>query len=173
MSTAFHQETNGQVERIGKDIMQTLQIYTNNKGSDWADNLWPAKRMHNTMKSSWHYLTSYEMVYRHLAHKIPTELPQTKIPTVEGYLDDLICWIQEASDALILVRARTADTVSKWHNPNAIPCVGDYVVYRRRTFNGKSKKLHTVWDELHKVIGYNEDTGNCHLKLPASKKVHP
>ena len=52
MSSAFHQETNGQVERIGKDIMQTLRIYTNNKESDWADNLWHAEQMHNTAKSS-------------------------------------------------------------------------------------------------------------------------
>ena len=85
--------------------MQTLRIYTNNKGSDWADNLWRAERMHNTAKSSWHYLTPYEMVYGHPARKIPTELPQTKILAVEGYLDDLICWNQEASDALILRRA--------------------------------------------------------------------
>ena len=109
----------------------------------------------------------------HPAREIPTELPQTKIPAVEEYLDDLICRNQEASDALILGRARTADTVSDRRNPNAIPRVGDHVVYRRRTFNGKSKKLHTVWDGPHEVIGYNEDTGNCHLRLPASKKVHP
>ena len=105
MSTAFHQETNGQVERVGKDIMQTLRIYTNNKGADWADNLWCAERMHNTAKSSGHYLSPYEMVYGHPARKIPTELPQSKIPAVEGYLNDLICYNQEASDTLILGRA--------------------------------------------------------------------
>ena len=112
-------------------------------------------------------------MYGHPAREIPTELPQSKIPAVKGYLDNLICRNQEASNALILGRAQTADTVSNRCNPNVILQVGNYVVYRRRTFNGKSKKLHTVWDRLHEVIGYNEDTGNCHLKLPAGKKVHP
>jgi hypothetical protein len=40
MSTAFHQETNGQVERTNKTIMQMLRIFDNSSGNDWASNLW-------------------------------------------------------------------------------------------------------------------------------------
>jgi transposase InsO family protein len=39
MSTAFHQETNGQVERTNKTIMQMLRISANSPGSNWAGNL--------------------------------------------------------------------------------------------------------------------------------------
>jgi transposase InsO family protein len=47
MSTAFQQETNGQVERTNKTIMQMLRIFGNSSGNDWASNLWPVEHAHN------------------------------------------------------------------------------------------------------------------------------
>ena len=173
MSTAFHQNTNGQVESVGKDIMQALRIYANSTGNNWSNNLWRIERGHNTAKVSWHNRSPFGMVYGYLAAELPTELSESNLPAVERYLDGLIIEQKAANDALILARFRTAETVSKWRNPKIIPRVGDHVTYQRRTYSDKSRKLHSVWVGPYKVLAYEEDTGNCLLDLLKDSKIYP
>jgi transposase InsO family protein len=82
MSTAFHQETNGQVERTNKTIMQMLRIYANSPGSNWAGNLWRVEYAHNTAKATWHDKSQFEMVHGHPPIEIPLATPRK--PTTRG-----------------------------------------------------------------------------------------
>jgi hypothetical protein len=90
MSTAFHQETNGQVERTNKTIMQMLRIYANSPGSNWAGNLWRVEHAHNTAKATWHDKSPFEMVHGHSPIEIPSQLPESQLPAVEQYLDHMV-----------------------------------------------------------------------------------
>jgi hypothetical protein len=91
MSTAFHQETNGQVERTNKTIMQMLRIYANSPGSNWAGNLWRVEHAHNTAKATWHDKSPFEMVHGHSPIEIPSQLPESQLPAVEQYLTTWLC----------------------------------------------------------------------------------
>jgi hypothetical protein len=113
MSTAFHQETNGQVERTNKTIMQMLRIYANLPGSNWAGNLWRVEHAHNTAKATWHDKSPFEMVHGHSPIEIPSQLPESQLPAVEQYLDHMVMQQKIANDALLLARFRTAETVAK------------------------------------------------------------
>jgi hypothetical protein len=174
MATSFHQETNGQVERTNKEIMQMLRIYTPSAAHNWSFNLWRVEHAHNTAQSTWINKSPFEMVYGKKPIDIPTELPETRHPAVEKYLDNLVTEQRKAHDALILARFRQAETVSKRRNPNITFRTGDYVLYKRRTRTSKtSKKLHSVWVGPYQVVATNSDTGNCLLALPDEVKVHP
>jgi hypothetical protein len=63
MSTAFHQDTNGQVEQTNKTIMQMLRIFGNSSGNDWALNLWRVEHAHNAAQLTWTNHSPYEIVY--------------------------------------------------------------------------------------------------------------
>jgi hypothetical protein len=174
MSTAFHQETNGQVERTNKTIMQMLRIYANSPGSNWAGNLWRVEHAHNTAKATWHDKSPFEMVHGHSPIEIPSQLPESQLPAVEQYLDHMVMQQKIANDALLLARFRTAETVAKRRNPKISFKEGDYVLYKRRNVTEKkSRKLHTVWVGPYRILAVNEDTGNCLLEIPDALKIHP
>jgi transposase InsO family protein len=127
MSTAFHQETNGQMERTNKTIMQMLRIFGNSSGNDWASNLWRVEHAHNAAQLTWTNRSPYEIVYGKPPIEIPENLPESSLPAVERYLDNLIVNHKVAHYALILARYRTADTVNKRRNPEISFKEGDYV----------------------------------------------
>jgi hypothetical protein len=174
MSTAFHQETNGQVERTNKTIMQILRIYANSPGSNWAGNLWRVEHAHNTAKATWHDKSPFEMVHGHPPVEIPSQLPESQLPAVEQYLDHMVMQQKIANDALLLARFRTAETVAKRRNPKISFKEGDYVLYKRRNVTEKkSRKLHPVWVGPYRILAVNKDTGNCLLVIPDELKIHP
>jgi transposase InsO family protein len=174
MATAFHQETNGQLERTNKTIMQTLRIFSNGTGMNWATNLWRVEHAHNFSQATWTNRTPFEMVYGRPPTEIPQQLPESDYPAVESYLDKLIVDQRVAHDALILARYRTAETVNKRRNPSISFKVGDYVLYQRRTLvRNKSRKLQSIWVGPFLVVAMNEATGNCKLDIPTHMRVHP
>jgi hypothetical protein len=114
------------------------------------------------------------MVHGHPPIEIPSQLPESQLPTVEQYLDHMVMQQKIANDALLLARFRTAETVAKRRNPKISFKEGDYVLYKRRNVTEKkSRKLHTVWVEPYRILAVNEDTGNCLLEIPDALKIHP
>ena len=178
MATAFHQETNGQVERTNKTIMQMLRIFGNQTGNDWADNLWRAEHAHNFSTASWIPRSPFEMVYGKHQREIPPTLTETALPAVERYLDDLIVQQKIANDALILARFRQAETVNKRRNPSITFQVGNYVTYQRHVKTKtkrtkKTKKLRTIWVGPYIIESVDDSTGNCLLGIPDELRIHP
>jgi transposase InsO family protein len=52
MSTSFHQNTNGQLERANRTIGQMLRIFTNNNQNEWAHHLWRVEHAFNHSPTS-------------------------------------------------------------------------------------------------------------------------
>jgi transposase InsO family protein len=175
MSTAFHQETNGQLERTNKTIMQALRIYSNVAGTNWADNLWRAEHAHNFAQLSWTKYSPYEIIHGKPPRTIPQQLEESPLPAVEKYLDQLIVSQKAAEDARIISLHRIAQTVNKRRNPNISFKVGDHAVYKRRTStkDGKSRKLHAIWVGPYTITATDPLTGNCKLDIPSHWKIHP
>jgi hypothetical protein len=80
MSTDFHQETNGQVERTNKTIMQMLRIFGNSSGNDWASNLWRVEHAHNAAQWTWANRSPHKIVYGKPPIEIPENLPESSLP---------------------------------------------------------------------------------------------
>ncbi|OCB83962.1 hypothetical protein A7U60_g8633 [Sanghuangporus baumii] len=51
-STAYHPQTDGQMERVNQELEQYLQLYVNHRQSDWADWLALAEFAHNNREHS-------------------------------------------------------------------------------------------------------------------------
>ncbi|KAF8643310.1 hypothetical protein AX16_009103 [Volvariella volvacea WC 439] len=51
-STAYHPQTNGQVERINAEITKYLQLYSNHTQNDWAEWLPVAQAVYNNCPTS-------------------------------------------------------------------------------------------------------------------------
>jgi hypothetical protein len=167
MSTAFHQETNGQVEWTNKTIMQMIRTHANSPDSNWAANLWRVEHAHNTATATWHDKSPFEMGLGHSPIEIPSQLPESQLPAVEQYLDHMVMQQKLANDALLVARFRTAETVAKRRNLKIIFLEGDYVLYKRRNVTEKkSRKLHTVWGVgPSRILAVNEDTVNYLLEI--------
>jgi transposase InsO family protein len=52
LSTAFHPQTNGQTERMNRDLQQYLRLFTAEKQDKWVDWLPLAQFSYNTKKQA-------------------------------------------------------------------------------------------------------------------------
>jgi transposase InsO family protein len=104
MSTTFHQEPNGRVERTNKTIMQMLRIYANSPESNWAGNLWRVEHAHNMAKASWHDKSPFEMGHGHSPIEIPPQLLESQLPAVAQYLNHMVMQQKMENDALLFAR---------------------------------------------------------------------
>jgi hypothetical protein len=83
LSTAYHPQTDGQLERTNQWLEQYLQIYGNYQQNDWGDWLPMVQYMHNSWPSATTGKTPFELLIGHT----PT-LPDRSIPTDIPSLED-------------------------------------------------------------------------------------
>jgi transposase InsO family protein len=65
ISTAYHPQTDGQLERTNQWLEQYLQIYSNYQQDDWARWLLLAQSVHNAWPSSTMEKTLFNLVMGH------------------------------------------------------------------------------------------------------------
>ena len=82
LSTAYHPQTDGQTERINRDLQQYLRIFTSEKQNEWASWLPLAKFSYNAKKQLSAEKSLFE-VTRSYQPKIGFEQRATKAPAAE------------------------------------------------------------------------------------------
>jgi hypothetical protein len=173
VSTSFHQNTNGQVERANRTIGQMLRIFTNNNQNDWAQHLWRIEHAFNNSPTSTMGRTPNEIQYGH----VPRELPAastSNVPAVNEYLEQQEINNAVARDSLLAARIQQADAAARRRNPKVQFVVGQLAFYKKIVREkGKVKKLTTIWKGPFEITDINEFTGNCTLKLPRDSRIHP
>jgi hypothetical protein len=173
MATAFHQNTNGQVERANRTIAQMVRIFTNNKQADWSRHLWRVEHAFNHSPSTTIKRTPHEVQFGHIPRILPVEF-DSNVPAVNEYLEQQKINNAVARDALLAARHRQASIAAKRRNPKVQLQVGQWVFYKRRSRGkGKVRKLMEVWEGPYRITKVDEDTGNCTLELPKNKRVYP
>ena len=86
LSTAYHPQTDGQTERINRDLQQYLRIFTSEKQNEWASWLplaqfsYDAKKQLSTEKSLFEVTRSYQP-------KMGFEQRATKAPAADDKTD--------------------------------------------------------------------------------------
>jgi transposase InsO family protein len=97
MATAFHQNTNGQVERAIKTISQMLRIYTQKTQGSWYSHLWRVEHAFNHTPLATIKLWPFEIQFGHLPKELPTTygsglaaIFRTNVPDVDAYLEQQV-----------------------------------------------------------------------------------
>lgn len=62
-TTAYHPQSNGQMEQMNKKIKTYLQKYINHHQNDWPKHLSMLEYVQNTKKSEQHIYILYQIVY--------------------------------------------------------------------------------------------------------------
>jgi hypothetical protein len=174
MSTSFHQNTKAQVERANQTIGQMLRIFKNNNQNEWAHHLWRvAHAFNNSSTSTMGGRSPHEIMYGHVLRTLPV-VSTSNVPAVNKYLeqqevDNAVAW-----DALLAARYRQANVATHRKNTRNPFEVGQLAFYKKLTREkGKVKKLTAIWEGPYEITKIDDDTGNCTLKVPKGKRIHP
>jgi hypothetical protein len=161
MSTSFHQNTNGQVERANRTIGQMLRIFTNNNQNEWAHHLRRVEHaFNNSPTSTMGGRSSNEIMYGHIPRTLPV-VSTSNVPAVNEYLEQQEVDNAVAQDSLLAARYRQANIAARRRNPRNPFEVGQLAFYKKLTREkGKVKKLTAIWEGPYEITDIDADTGN-------------
>ncbi|RHW30551.1 hypothetical protein D1B31_23670 [Neobacillus notoginsengisoli] len=173
LSTAHHPQTDGQTERMNRDLEQYLRLFCAEKEGEWADWLAIAQFSYNTKRQASTKKTPFE-VTRSYAPRMGFEQHVSKAPAADDFAEEMAKTLKETRDNLIDAQKRMKIQADK-HRSKA----PEYVIRDRvwlSTSNLRlpcaSCKLTERWIspyEITRLVGTNALT----LKLPKSMRIHP
>jgi len=99
LSTAYHPQTDGQMERINQDIGTFLQHYVNYQQNNWINWLATAEFQYNNKKHMATGKTPFELNFGRHPWKGDL-MVQTEIPRVEEFVKELQKSWEQATDAM-------------------------------------------------------------------------
>jgi hypothetical protein len=114
-----------------------------------------------------------EIMHGHVPRTLPVA-STSNVPAVNEYLKQQEVDNAVAQDSLLAARYRQAGIAARRRNTRNPFEVGQVAFYKKLTREkGKVKKLTAIWEGLYEIIGIDRNTGNCTLKLPKDKRIHP
>lgn len=185
LSTAYHQQTDGQTERTNRTLEQYLRMYTSDDQDDWDKYLVEAEFAYNHAKSSATGLSPFEVLYG-VNPNVPASLLRepkltTSPPSVQELLTGHWTRIQAVQDQLLTAQKNMADQYNKRRRDVSFQV--DDLVYldatnlsippddpsRRRQ---RKNKLHPTYLGPFKILE-RPSALNYRLALHPDSKVHP
>ena len=141
MSTAYHPQTNGGVERTNQEIEAYLRIYCTNTPNEWTNHLTALEFAHNSAPHSTHGQSPFKIILGYNPTAIPDNLSElSNTPTLSERLHNLNQVRKEAEAAHELARQK----MSAHHNRNFKPFNEGQMVWLEATsirIPGKPAKL--------------------------------
>jgi hypothetical protein len=114
-----------------------------------------------------------EIMYGHVPRTLPV-ISTSNVPAVNDYLEQQEVDNVVARDALLAAQYRQANIAARRGNTRKPFEVGQLPFYKKLTREkGKVHKLTAIWEGPYEITEINADTGNCTLKLPKDKRIHP
>jgi hypothetical protein len=180
LSTAYHPQMDGQMERINQELEQFLWLYVNHMQTDWADWLPVAEFAYN----NWEYsATSFSLFYLEYGRHphIPTapESPTIDNPTAEDFAGSLSQAQHVAYDALCDSAISMKRFTDRKRRESPSYAVGQKVWLDAQNLQTEcwSKKLDLrrlgPFEVLTPVPQDSHNPSAYQLVLPTSWKVHP
>ena len=109
LSTAYHPQTDGTMERMNQEIEAYLLIYCASHPEDWTQALHTLEFTHNNRRHADRQNTPFELMFRESSVAIPLSFENTKYPTMEDKMKTLIRNREEALAAHELARSCMTD----------------------------------------------------------------
>jgi hypothetical protein len=173
LSSAYHPQTDGQIERVNQVLEQYLRCFINYHQDDWVDLLPVAKfAYNNTFQESIHQ-TPFFTNYGHHPRFDSLNLSLAKNPTVQDLVTRLLEIHKDMKARLVEAQERQKRNANKSRKQNLNISVGDKVWLLRRNL-----KIRRPSDKLdYRRLGpfcvskqVNEVA--YRLDLPSSMKIH-
>ena len=172
MSTTYRPQTNGQTERINRDLQQYLCIFTSEKQDEWVSWLllaqfsYNAKKQLSTEKSLFEVTRSYQP-------KMGFEQRATKAPAAEELTKQMEETLEQTKENIEKAKARMKRQADKHRSQAPEYEIGDKVWLSTENLKltRASEKLTERWlgsYDITKRIGDN----TLELRLPRSMKIH-
>jgi RNase H-like domain found in reverse transcriptase/Integrase zinc binding domain/Chromo (CHRromatin Organisation MOdifier) domain len=175
LSTAYHPETDGQMEWTNQELEQYLHLYTNFMQDDWSEWLSQAEFAYNNCSHSSTCYSPFFLNYgRHPRTPLTVDKPSSNVPNTNTFMDELT----KAHELAQLSLEQTADSMKLYADRKCknFPKLraGQMVYLDMKILNTgqPSKKLDVqrtgpfpVLDQIG-FVAYK-------LKLPLSWKIHP
>ena len=173
LSTVYHPQTDGQTERINRDLQQYLRIFTSEKQDEWVSWLPLAQFSYNTKKQLSTEKSLFE-VTRSYQPKMGFEQKATKAPAAEELTRQMEETLEQTKENIEEAKTRIKCQADKHRSKAPDYEIGDKVWLSTENLKltQASKKLTKRWlgpYDITKRIGDNA----LKLRLPRSMKIHP
>lgn len=161
MSTPYHPQTNGLVERFNRTLIESLARLTQQHVNNWDKYIAPALFSYRTSRHSTTRLTPFLLVYGREA-KLPTDSTEieeeaTLVQHVERQIDKLPIIRSKARKQIDNEQQKQKDRHDRKLPPVTQFHIGDQVLYYRATLDKQwSNKLSPKWKGpyyIHLVLG--------------------
>jgi Integrase zinc binding domain/Integrase core domain len=109
LSTAYHPQTDGTTERVNQGIKAYLAIYCHSHPETWKKNLATLEFTHNNRRHADRPKTSFEIIQGESPKALPLTYENTKFPSIDDKVKQMMTDRNEALAAHELARTRMAD----------------------------------------------------------------
>ena len=181
MATAFHQQTDGESERVIKDFKIRARIFSNYQQTNWEENIPYLEFVHN---STSHSATGHSPNYLNCGKE--TEVPGVLLthkhldsghPSLDSFLDQRRTACQDAKESLQYAQ----DVMARYSNPKRTDIdfsVGEKVLLDATNLKLANQLKRPSLSLMEKFIGpyiIEAKVGKLsyQLKLPKTMQVHP
>ena len=117
LSTAYHPQTDGQTERMNREIEAFLRIYCGAHPESWAEHLSDLEFSHNQRVNTGNGKTPFELIMGYNPMAIPEFITSSKFPHLETRLRNLQTIQKEALASHKMARSRMADRITRTFRP--------------------------------------------------------
>ena len=169
LSTAYHPQTDGEMEWVNQELETYLRLFASNKPEEWSKILPMAEFVHNSATHSVTQRTPFSLMMGYKPQAYPP-IGKTFLPNLESRLSNLIAACDDAQAAHKLAQQRMKERIiSKF----TLWKVGDKVWLETTNLHmGGPKKLQmkrTGPFEIEEVISHTA----FRLCIPSQWKIHP
>jgi Chromo (CHRromatin Organisation MOdifier) domain len=169
LTTAYHPQSDGATERTNQEIEAYLSIYCSTHPETWKESLPMVEFTHNNRRHADRLKTPFELMLGESPLAIPITFENTKYPSVEERIKNLVTSREEALAAHELARSRMADRIKS----NFTPFKKGQLVWLdarnlKTTYHKKMAPKREGPFEIEEVLG----PLTYRLKLPISWKIH-
>jgi Integrase zinc binding domain/Integrase core domain len=169
LSTAYHPQTDGTMERVNQEIEAYLAIYCHFHPETWKKSLATLEFTHNNRRHADRPKTSFEIIQGESPKVLPLTYENTKFPSINDKVKQMMADRDEALAAHELARTRMAERRRNTFIPFTI---GQKVWLDTRNMKmNYHKKMAPKREgpfEIEEVLG----PVTYQLKLPTTWKIH-
>ncbi|KAF8699730.1 hypothetical protein AX14_000912 [Amanita brunnescens Koide BX004] len=172
-STAYHPQTDGQMERVNQEVKEFLTIFVNNKQDDWSEWLPIAQFCHNDRQHSATKHSPFFLNYGRHPRKGIEPLPNPTVPAVETLLENMTNAREKASTALKEAAERMKIQYDKNKQQARQYKKGDkvYINAEHLPMQRASKKLDQKYYGPYEVVAAVGPSA-YRVRIPASWKTY-
>ncbi|EGO04631.1 hypothetical protein SERLA73DRAFT_41425, partial [Serpula lacrymans var. lacrymans S7.3] len=173
LSTVFHPQTDGQMERLNQELKQYLRIFINDRQTDWAKWLKIAQFSYNMKQSSATGKAPFEVTRLYLP-RMGVEPGKSKNKAAENMAKDMKSVLDETCKALCKTAEQMKNRAKRRHSKAPDYKVGDLVwldTNHLKLKDRQSRKLTKKWIGSYRNKEVKPNV--MELELPKRMKVVP